>query len=318
MNGQLRFFARALVVLMSLAGISQAQTGWGVDGNGNLFSFDTTLPGSIPITSHGNLGFVPEGIDFRPGTSTLYAIEVGATTTQLYTVNTANGAPTPVGPGFPSSDAGYNLTGNQRFGFDFNPSTLMLDDSMRIRLVSTGGVNMRLNSSTGLIASNDTTLVIPPSSAPFVDAVAYLNNQPNMGTIATVLFDMDSRNQATFTQNPPNAGTLVPLGDFGATITDVQAGIGFDIYTTPGDVDPTIVGDTGFAVLKRSGTANGAYLLYQVSLGTGGISGGKLVGPDGSPSDFTGGFAVQPGVPEPATLTLLAMFGAAAFAARRR
>jgi hypothetical protein len=177
---------------------------------------------------------------------------------------------------------------------------------------------MRINSSTGLISSNDSQLVIPPSSSPFVDAVAYLNNTPNMGTIATVLYDMDSRNQATFTQNPPNAGTLVPLGNFGAGITDVQAGIGFDIYTTPGDVDPTIVGDTGFAVLKRSGTSNGAYLLYNVNLGTGGISAGKLVGPDGSPSDFTGGFAVQPGVPEPATLTMLAILGAAAFAARRR
>ena len=89
MSRHLGFFARAVAFLIMLGGSSQAQTGWGVDGNGNLFSFDTTLPGSIPITSHGNLGFVPEGIDFRPGTSTLYAIEVGATTTQLYTVNTS-------------------------------------------------------------------------------------------------------------------------------------------------------------------------------------------------------------------------------------
>src|SRR3954468_18752738 len=118
MSRQLGFFARALVVLLTLAGITHAQTGWGVDGNGNLFSFDVTQPGSIPIiSSPGNLGFVPEGIDFQPGTNRLYAIDIGPVTTQVYVVNTTNAVAKPTPTSFPSVGAGYNLTGNQHFGF---------------------------------------------------------------------------------------------------------------------------------------------------------------------------------------------------------
>jgi hypothetical protein len=140
-----------------------------------------------------------------------------------------------------------------------------------------------------------------------------------VNTLTTALYDMDSRNDSTFTQ-AGNSGALTLLGPFGATINDALVGIGFDIYTTPGNLDPSISGDFGFAVLKRGeATANGAYLLYQVSLATGGISNGKLVGPLGSPSDFTGGFAVEPGVPEPATFGMM-ILGCAALCtlARRR
>src|SRR6187399_2398909 len=135
MSHHLGSFARAFSIMLLLGGICQAQTGYGVDGNGNLFSFDITLPGSIPINSIGNVGFVPEGIDFRPGTNTLYAIDIGAATTQLYTVDIGTAVATPVGAGFNTVDVGlgYNLGGGQRFGFDFNPSTLQADTSMRIR-----------------------------------------------------------------------------------------------------------------------------------------------------------------------------------------
>jgi hypothetical protein len=302
----LGFLACALV--FALASVTEAQTGYGVDGNGNLFSFDVTAPGSIPITPIGNVGFTPEGIDFRPGTNQLYAIDVGATTTQLYTVNITTAAATPVGAGFPTLDAGagYNLSGNQHFGFDFNPSTLMPDNSMRIRLVATNTDNLRINSATGAIAVVDVDLLIPPSSSPFVDAAAYINNLPNQSMITTTLYDMDIRNNALFIQNPPNNGTLTEVGPFGAGITDTIVGIGFDIYTDPFDADPTTGGDSAYAVLKRTGTIpSGAYLLYQVNLATGGITNGKLVGPNGSPSDFTGGFAMAPGVPEPATAAIL-------------
>jgi hypothetical protein len=55
-----------------------------------------------------------------------------------------------------------------------------------------------------------------------------------------------------------------------------------------------------------------------VNLGTGAITNGKLVGPNGSPSDFTGGFALEPGVPEPASIMLLVIGSAAVLATRRR
>jgi hypothetical protein len=315
MSRHLGILARAFSIVILLAGVCHGQTGYGVDGNGALFSFEITAPGSIPITSIGNVGFVPEGIDFRPGTNTLYAIDIGATTTQLYTINIANGAATPVGAGFNTVDvaAGYNLGGSQRFGFDFNPSTLQPDNSMRIRLVGQNGDNLRLHSATGAIAVVDVDLLIPPSSSPFVDGAAYLNNVPNQATIATTLYDMDSRSDSLFTQNPPNNGTLNLVGIFGAGI-NADEGIGFDIYTLPSDADPSTVGDSAYAVLMR----DGPYMLYQVNLATGAITNGKLVGPVGSPSDFTGGFAIAPGIPEPASAVLLALGAAACLQLRRR
>ncbi|MBM3726159.1 MAG: DUF4394 domain-containing protein [Acidobacteria bacterium] len=122
---------------------------FGVNGQGLLFRFDVDSP--AVVTEIGNLGFVPVGIDFRPSTSTLYALGVGRATTQLYTVNIATGAATPVGAGFATSGMNYNL-GGQTIGFDFNPTTLQADSSMRIRVVGSGGANLRLNSSTGYTA----------------------------------------------------------------------------------------------------------------------------------------------------------------------
>jgi hypothetical protein len=65
----------------------------------------------------------------------------------------------------------------------------------------------------GEIAATDVDLNIQPGGAsPFVDGAAYINNVPNMATLATTLYDMDSRNDAVCTQNPPNNGTLNLVG----------------------------------------------------------------------------------------------------------
>jgi len=313
-----------LVLVVGNSGL--AQIGYGVNAAGSLFSFDTDNPAGVMTI--GPVGFVPEGIDFQPGTSTLYAIDIGPNTTQLYTINIATGAATPVGAGFNSSgtvnNVSYTLTANQTYGFDFNPKTLQSpgDGSMRIRLIGTSGVNLRLNSLSGQIAAVDTSLVISPTGAsPFADAAAYINNIP-AASGTTALYDMDSRNDKLYLQDPPNSGTLTVVGAFGATI-DANANISFDIYTTPGDADPTIGGDFGFAVLTRpdapiSGPL-GAYMLYDVNLATGQITNGALVGPAAAPFDFVGGFAVLPvAVPEPGTV-LLALLGIAmAFGRPRR
>jgi len=294
-----------------------AQTGYGVDANFTLFSFDVTAPATS--TTIGNVGFLPEAIDFRPGTNQLYAIDVGATTTQLYTINIANGVATPVGAGFATTGVDYDLSGNQSFGFDFNPKTLQADTSMRIRLISTNGENLRLNSNTGLIAAVDVDLSISPSGAsPFTDAAAYINNVPEVGG-TTILFDMDIRNNSLYTQSPPNNGTMNLVGAFGATINNVQRGIGFDVYTDPLSVDATIGGDTAYAVLERPDAPIngplGAYLLYNVNLATGAITGGALV--DGG-RNFDGGFAILPGVPEPSTFALAALAAMAGIIRQRR
>ena len=297
----------ALLLCVVVCDRAAAITGYGVNAAGTLFRFDVDSPASV--TTLGNVGFVPEGIDFRPSTNQLYAINVGPVTTQLYTLNLHNGTPTPVGAGFASTVAGsYDLTTNNTFGFDFNPTTLQADNSMRIRLVATNGDNLRLNSSTGLVAVVDTDLLISPSGAsPFVDAAAYINNIATMGG-TTELYDMDSRNNSLYRQSPPNAGTLNLVGPFGATIDNTIRNIGFDIYTDPTSVDTGIGGDFAFAVLKRPdapfGGVLGSYLLYDVNLATGGISNGALVGPAATPFDFEGGFAV---IPEPSSLVLLVL-----------
>jgi len=190
---------------------------------------------------------------------------------------------------------------------------------MRIRLVSTNGINLRLNSSTGAIASVDGTLAFSNGNSPFIDAAAYINNTAAPAGGVTTLYDLDSRNDALLVQNPPNAGTVTTVGPFGVTI-DAQRNMGFDIYTAPDDADPTIGGDSAFAVLTRPDAPIngplGAYLLYDVNLATGQITNGALVGPAATPFDFEGGFAI---VPEPSTGVLLYLAGglAAAFSRRR-
>ncbi len=314
-----RFLLPAIALGLVCCENVHAQIAYGVNAAGTLFTFDTDAPANVttigPVTSGGGT-IIPEAIDFRPGTSTLYAIDVGANTTQLYTINIGTGAATPVGAGFPSSGAGYSLSPNDSIGFDFNPTTLQGDGSMRIRLVATNNTNLRLNSSTGLISNTDTALAFGSGASPFVDGAAYINNV--VGSTSTTLYDMDSRNDDLLIQNPPNAGTVTTVGPFGVTI-DASRGIGFDIFTTLGSTDNTIGGDFGFAVLKRPDAPIngplGAYLLYDVNLATGQLTNGALVGPAATPFDFEGGFAVLP-VPEPATV-LLALVGAAGLWVRR-
>jgi hypothetical protein len=322
---------------LGVAGAAVAQgTGYGVNGSGQLFKFDLSTPNAAVTNIGAPLGFVPEGIDFRPAAAApfavraLYAIDVGEVTTQLYTIDIATGVPTPVGPGFPSVvAASYNLASGGSFGFDINPTTLQADNSIRIRLIgANGGANLRLNSNTGLVAAVDGALLYSNQNSPFADAAAYINS--NKATIGgtTVLYDMDSRSDQLSTQNPPNAGTLNPVGIFGVGV-DAVAGIHFDVLTALNDADPTIGGDQAYAVLQRPGVpenggtavpigADLTYLLYNVDLTTGTISGGALVGINGGnpPADFSGGFAVTY-IPEPTTVALAFCVGVA-IASRRR
>lgn len=318
-----RISARSFVVsaaaLVAAAGAAHAQVGYGVNASGQLFRFSLTAP-NAPVTNIGAaLPFVPEGIDFRPGTETLYAIDVGPNVTQMYTININTGAATPVGGGFTSSGSvngnAYDLTTSASFGFDVNPTTLQGDGSFRIRLIGTNTANLRLNSLTGGIAAVDGNLAIGAAS-PFADAAAYTNSNALTAGGTTQLFVLDARNDSLYEQNPPNNGTLNLVGAMGATI-DADPGISFDILTDPSDADSTIGGDTGWAVLERQATASGAYLLYNVNLATGQITNGALVGIDGGnpAADFTGGFATI--IPAPGTAAFLSL-GALALVRRRR
>lgn len=282
-------------------------TAYGVTASGALFRFQTDLVNTV--TTIGNMGIVPEGIDFRPGSTQLYAIDVGATTTQLYTVNTSTAAVTPVGSGFPSQVMGvgaYNLVG-QTIGFDFNPRTLQPDGSMRIRLVASGGSNLRLNSMTGLVAAVDTPLQyamgdLHAGQTPNVDACAYINSAVATDAAGgtTLLYDIDYAHDNLVTQNPVNNGTLNTVGNVGITI-DVLPGVSFDIFSAS-TTDDTNDDDFGYAVFTRGFIGDRPktdrqvpdglqYLLYDINLDNGQVTNGRTVG---GGLDFTGGFAVQP------------------------
>ena len=293
---------RALVVAaaaLAFAQSAQAQVAYGVSSTGLLFRFDISSPGSV--TNIRNLGLTPEAIDFRPGTRTLYALDVEPDITQLYSIDALTGNVTAVGDGFPTTVAdeptgNYSLAG-ATIGLDFNPRTLQPDGSVRIRVVASNGTNLRLNSDTGLVASVDAPLAYAAgdpnaAAAPSVDAAAYTNSAdsttPAAGT--TTLYVLDFGTDSLATQNPPDGGTLNTVGPLGEGF-DALPGIGFDIVSDPNSADDTIAGDTGYAVLRRADVAGGAYLVYNVDLATGQLGGGA---PVGEGADFTGGFAVLP------------------------
>jgi hypothetical protein len=273
--------------LLSAATVGRAQFAYGVDASGTLFSLDLAAPATT--STIGNLGFVPEGIDFRPGTSTLFAIDVGPSVSRLYTVDLATGAATGIGAGFATTGnvggLDYSLAGAASFGFDFNPTTLQPDGSIRIRLTASNGTNLRLHSATGGIAAVDGGL------SGTIGGVAYINT--NIATIGgvTALYDIDYQSDSLFLQNPPNAGTLNLIG---ALNFNVGPNLGFDIFTNGGDA--TILGDTGYFV---NTTGPGSANLYSLNLGTGAATPLAVIN-----RDFTGGFAIAGAVPEPSTYGL--------------
>jgi hypothetical protein len=281
----------ALLGSVSLLGATAArsQFAYGVDGLGNLFNFNLTAPSVT--TTVGNLGFVPEGIDFLPGTSTLFAIDVGPSTARLYTIDPNSGAATGIGAGFATAGSiggiAYDLGGANSFGFDFNPTTLQADGSIRIRFTANTGTNLRLHSATGGIAAVDGSLLGN------IGGVAYINNASATLGGTTALYDIDYQTDSLLLQNPPNAGTLNLVGSLGV---NVGSNIAFDILTLGGDA--SIAGDFGYFV---DTTGVNAATLYSVNLGTGAATQLALMN-----RDFTGGFAIASAVPEPSTYGIAA------------
>jgi hypothetical protein len=204
----------------------------------NLIRFNPATPGVIVSTvaiTGLQAGEAILGIDFRPATGELFAL---GSSSRLYTVNLASGAATAVGGGpFTPTLSGTN------FGFDFNPTV------DRIRVVSDAEQNLRLNPHTGTVAAVDTAL----APAGNVVAAAYVNNFAFSPT--TTLFDIDWTAASLLVQNPPNNGTLVPVGNLGIAISN--ASVGFDVAS---------VGGQAYASAYTGGASPG---LYRVDLVTG-------------------------------------------------
>lgn len=192
-------------------------------------------------------------IDFRPATGELYGVSM---MNRLYVINQETGAARVVGMAALSPA----IIGSA-VALDFNPTV------DRIRLVTNTGQNLRLHPETGAVAATDGA--INGGMSPSIESVAYTNNMAGAST--TVLYDIDSKSDKLYKQDPPNNGTLVEVGALGV---DITASAGFDINPA-GDVALTAV------------QVGGKWELHQVDLMT-----GKLTKLGNLPSGNINGLAI--------------------------
>jgi hypothetical protein len=221
-------------------------TAFAIDNTNNLLIFNPLNPVLIskPITGL-QAGETLLGIDFRPLNGQLYAL---GSSSRLYSINTSNGVAMPIGSGSFSP-----LLSGSEFGFDFNPTV------DRIRVTSNSGQNLRLHPDTGVVAVNDPNL---NPGTPTVTASAYTNNFAGAGT--TTLYNIESsmgNNAMLYIQNPPNNGTLVPVGTLGI---QVESANGFDIGGMSG---------MAYALLRSGGTTR----IYNINLTTGAANAGMAI-----------------------------------------
>jgi trimeric autotransporter adhesin len=220
----------------------------GLTDDGRLATFQLATIGTFdnaPAVTGLQGGESLVGIDYRPANGKLYGVSDAG---NLYTLDPMSGAATLVAAltadPMDQSNPFTALPAGAVFGVDFNP---MAD---RLRVVSSGGVNLRINADTGL-TTTDTNLT-PATST--VVASAYTQNYATPG--ATSLFGLDSTAGNLVLQSPPNDGTLINPLSLGLTFTGTG---GFDI-----------VGGGDGLVLAALQTAAGAQSgLYRVSLTTG-------------------------------------------------
>lgn len=183
-------------------------------------------------------------IDFRPATGQLYGL---SNISRLFIINTETGAARPIGAG-PFTPAVNNAIASM----DFNPTV------DRIRVVSNGGQNLRLNPETGTVAAVDGNI----NNAERISGIAYTNSFA--GASSTTLFDIDG--YSLFVQSPPNNGTITRIGSLGLD----SAGVG----TADFDISP----DNKVALVPlTSGATNN---LYRLDTATGKLTNlGKLAIP---------------------------------------
>jgi hypothetical protein len=238
-----RGLAAALVCLVSLAlaPAAQAAPAFALSSTGQIVTFDTNTPGTIAsaVTITGlQAGETALGIDLRPATGQLYVL---GSSSRLYVLNPVTGVATAVGGQFTPVLAGIS------FGFDFNPTV------DRIRVVSDTGQNLRLNPDTGTAAAVDAAL---NPGTPHIVGSAYINNVA--GAATTTLFAIDSTTDTLSIQNPPNNGTLVPVGPLGVDTNDF---VGFDISANDGTAYATLTSVANVTSLYRLNLSTGAATL---------------------------------------------------------
>lgn len=233
----------------------------GISANGKLVVFRSNDPEAATSVKIRGLQKKEKllAIDVRPLDGQIYGL---GSTSRIYTINRTTGQATAVaGPIDP-------LIAGESFAFDFNP---VVD---RIRIMSDGGQNLRVNPDTGAVVAIDAGLAYAggdPNFAtiPGIVACAY-NNNDNIVETPTTLFNIDATRDILVVQNPPNAGTLNTIGALGVDVSDVA---GFDIS-----------GSTGIAyaglIVKDGNKKRLRTTLVTVNLATGATTSlGRIGGP---------------------------------------
>lgn len=211
------------------------------------------------------------GIDYRPLTGQLYAIGLDTTagTGTLYRIDPQSGAASVVGtPSGIAIEGGFGVANT--FSMNFNPAV------DRIRIVSSAGLNFRVNPDTGTaVDANTVTPEIDPDAAlnggaTGLHAVSYTNGPPATGaTGITSEYGLDTTTGSLHLFSNPNGGvtgTAVPvkLGGTALAFTAAVLDIPHAVTTAASNSAPA-AGSFGYAAL----TVAGATGLYKIDLVTG-------------------------------------------------
>ena len=237
--------AACAALLCVPATASAADAIYGLTDDNRIVRFNSDAPGHVlhTITVQGlQQGETLVGIDVRPAGDALYAV---GTSNRIYRVNPVTGASRPAF-GDPFSPPVLN---GGSFGVDFNP----VADALRI--VSDNEQNLRVpfgGENSGK-AREDGALKYADGQNPAVSGAAYTNSVP--GADNTTLYDIDTARDQLVRQEPPNEGTLVPVGPLNV---DADAQTGFDISPQ---------GNIGFAAIRTPGAQH--HSLYRVDLTNG-------------------------------------------------
>jgi len=289
----------AALTVAAAPSLAHAERIVGLTAGNSIVVFDSATPTSTgqarAITGLGSQSLV--GIDVRPADGNLYGLGNGGSVFRISLAD-GNAAATQVSTLVDALGAPVALVGTN-FGIDFNP----VPD--RLRVVSDGDQNLRINVDSGLTATDGTLKYVDGNAAtnPEIGAAAYTNSftpSPRTPPPGTQLYYFDSNLNSLVTTTNPNAGQLTGVGPSG----NPDPTTGFDISGVTG---------TAYAFWLRSSTGTDGFFTIDLATGaptrTGDIGTGMIGIRD---------IAVAPAeTPAPATLALLGL-GRLALVARRR
>ena len=306
----------ATTLFFSLSVVNAQETILGLDFDNNVVGVQSDmLPLGAPTPVTGlAAGDTLVGIDFRSGTGEIYAIGIN---NNVYTLDRTSFAASLVGnfaDGVNDDPANVGALSGNTFAFDFNPAftpdATANDPGSFARIISDTTENRVINGNTGEYLGATKVPVFYAAgddnegATPNIQGIAYDNSF--FGTTSTTQFGIDVE-QDTLVTIANNAGTLATVANL--TLEDGSA---FDVT---GDVGFDISGQTGVGYVSIV-NATGASDLYTIDLTSGQATLQGAFGLTGSTIQSL--TVVGPAaVPEPSSLSLLAL-GTVALIGRRR